>query len=84
MKRQLVYSQIPRGRGILHYRREAPGSAPGSQEAPGSVTRQGECKENVGRSFYCSFHGKELERGDLHRRLGARVQSPCVQEVAGV
>ena len=46
-------------------------------EAPGSVTRQGECRENVGRSRYCGFHGKELERGDLHRRLGQSAEPLC-------
>jgi len=49
----------------------------GHRGSTGSVTRQGECRENVGRSLYCGFHGKELERGDLHRRLGQSAEPLC-------
>ena len=50
-----------------------------TREAPGSVTRQGECRENAGKSLYCGFHGKELERGDVGREIrGPDCQSPCM------
>ena len=33
------------------------------QEAPGLVRRQGEEGENVDRSLYCAFHGKQAKQG---------------------
>ena len=48
----VCYLQSLKGGGTPHHR----GS---HSEVPGSMRRQKEWQENVSKSFYCGFHGKE-------------------------
>lgn len=55
MKKKLLYPQSPRNR-----RHKVPHRT--TQGSPGLVRRQREQGENMGKSFYCGFHGKEWLR----------------------
>lgn len=55
----VCYSQLPKGEGTLSH-------AGAHGGAPGSIKRQKEQEENIGKSHYCGFPRKEWMRQGKH------------------